>query len=420
MFSAPGKHRGVLRVDPAVVVAVTRLSRIRLLFRYGISLVVLLCQAQWAGATVLPEERADVLYHEYSGGGVTVSGPSVLVRKNTSTNTSVFYNYYVDHVSSASLDVLIGGSPYTEQRTEQSAGIDYLHGKTTTSLSYTSSVENDYKSGTLSFNLTQDFFGDLSTLSMGYTLGKDRVSARGLDYDLSKITRQNYRIGFSQIVTKNFTMSASWETITDDATELQHNGIDSGVTLNNPYRSYSYCSDDPCLSTSSRSYDQEKYPNTHTSNALAINGSYYLSYRAALHGMVKFYQDSWGVNAITYQLGYSYPLSSWLFDFRARWYNQGKADFYSDMFDYKDQYTFMARDKELASFKTIGIGVTASMEFAKGGWHWVDKGSLNLSWDHLSFSYDNFRDATAGGAPGTEPLYAFGANVYQIYVSIWY
>ena len=393
-----------------VVVGVTDL-RILSLSRFVVFLVLILSQTQLVRATVLPEERADVLYHEYTGGGVTVSGPSVLVRKNTSTNTSVFYNYYVDHVSSASLDVLIGGSPYTEQRIEQSAGIDYLHGKTVASLSYTNSVENDYKAGTLNFRLSQDFFGDLSTLTLGYTRGDDTVGKRGT-VDQSKVARQNYRVGFSQILSKNFIMGATWETITDDATTLNN----SGVTLNNPYRSYSYFDS----LTGSRGFAPEKYPNTHTSNALAINGSYFLSYRAALHGEVKLYQDSWGINATTYQLGYSYPLSNWLFDFRARWYNQGKADFYSDMFDYKDQYTFMARDKELAAFQSMGVGVTASMEFAKNGWGWIDKGSLNLSWDHLEFSYDNFRNATIAGTPGTEPLYAFGADVYQLFVSLWY
>jgi len=30
---------------------------------------------------VLPEDRADTLYHRYEGGGVTVDGPSLLVRR---------------------------------------------------------------------------------------------------------------------------------------------------------------------------------------------------------------------------------------------------------------------------------------------------------------------------------------------------
>ena len=275
-------------------------------------------------------------------------------------------------------------------------------------------MENDYKSGPLSFNLSQDFFGDLSTLTLGYTRGDDGVSKRGLSYDLAKVDRQNYRLGLSQILSKNFIMSVNWETITDDATSLNN----STVTLNNPYRSYSYFDS----VTGSRGFAPEKYPNTHTSNAIAINGSYFLSYRAALHGEVKFYQDSWGVGATTYQLGYTQPEGRWLFDFRTRWYNQGKADFYSDMFTYKDQYAFMARDKELAAFDSTGVGISASMEFAKGGWHWIDKGSLNFSWDHMQYNYKDFRNATLTSSygAGNEPIYSFGADIYQIFVSIWY
>lgn len=396
--------------DQAVAVAVTRLLRSTLAITIAAWLAILAGQA--VHATVLPEERADILYHEFSGGGVTISGPSILVRKNATTNTSVFYNYYIDHVSSASLDVLTGGSPYVENRTEQSAGVDYLHGKTKLGMSYTNSVENDYKAGTLNLKVSQDFFGDLSTLTLGYTNGKDSVSRRGLSYDLSKIDRQNYRVGLSQILSKNLVMGFNWETITDDATSL--NG--STVTLNNPYRSYSYFD----TATGNRGFAPEKYPNTRTSNALAITGSYYLSYRAALHGEIKYYQDSWGVTASMYKIGYTYPMGNWIFDFRSRWYSQDKANFYSDMFDFQDQYAFMARDRELATFDDVTVGMSASFEFAKNGWGWINKGSVNLSWDHIEFNYKDYRNTLAGGTAGTEPLYNYGANIYQFFVSIWY
>lgn len=396
-----------------LVVAVAVINSPRRLRSY-ITLVILILaigQAGFVHATVLPEERADLMFHDYDGGGVTINGPSLLVRKNASTNTSVFYNYYVDHISSASLDVKVGGSPYQEHRTEQSGGFDYVHGKTLMGMSYTNSVENDYKSNTVSFNMSQDFFGDLSTLTMGYSRGQDNVTQRGLPYDLSEITRQNYRLGFSQVLSKNFVVRANWETISDEAVSL----TSAGVTLNNPYRSYSYYQ-----TATTRGYDQEKYPATRTSNALAISGSYYLPFHAAIHGQVKLFQDSWGINATTYQLGYTYPLADWTFDFRTRWYSQSRADFYRDIFARQDEYTFMARDRELSTFQDVTIGVTASMAFAKNGWHWVDKGSLNLSWDHIEFNYKDYRNVTAGGAAGTEPLYSYGADVFQFYVSIWY
>jgi len=42
-----------------------------------------------AGAAVLPDDRADVLYHRYEGGGVTIDGPSLLVRKKFAEKYSV-------------------------------------------------------------------------------------------------------------------------------------------------------------------------------------------------------------------------------------------------------------------------------------------------------------------------------------------
>ena len=56
-------------------------------------LLVATLLASVAHATVLPEERADVMYHEYDGDGITISGPSVLVRKNFLAKVSVSANY---------------------------------------------------------------------------------------------------------------------------------------------------------------------------------------------------------------------------------------------------------------------------------------------------------------------------------------
>ena len=69
------------------------------------------------------EDRADVLYHRYQGGGITIDGPSVLVRKKFGEKFAVSANYYVDMVSSASIDVELTASPYKEERTQKSVGV---------------------------------------------------------------------------------------------------------------------------------------------------------------------------------------------------------------------------------------------------------------------------------------------------------
>jgi hypothetical protein len=52
---------------------------------------------------------------------------------------------------------------------------------------------------------------------------------------------------------------------------------------------------------------------------------------------------------------------------------------------------------------------------------WISKGTLNLSWDHLRFNYDDFRDLRVQvRVPGTEPLYVLNADVMQFFLSIWF
>ena len=76
-------------------------------------------------AGVLPEDRADALYHSYDGGGVEVDGPSILVRKGDGKRFSFSGNYYVDNITAASVDVVTQGSKYDEDRTQWSGSIDY-------------------------------------------------------------------------------------------------------------------------------------------------------------------------------------------------------------------------------------------------------------------------------------------------------
>ena len=74
-----------------------------------------------ADAGVLPDDRADILYHRYDGGGLVVDGPSVLVRKKFGDHFSMAYNYYEDMISSASIDVCSVVSTPTSSRSRASA-----------------------------------------------------------------------------------------------------------------------------------------------------------------------------------------------------------------------------------------------------------------------------------------------------------
>jgi hypothetical protein len=366
-----------------------------------------------ASAGVLPEDRADVLYHRYDGGGVTIHGPSVLVRKKIAEKYAVSANYYMDMVTSASIDVEVSGaSEYKEERDQWSVGFEYLRGKTTYSLNFTNSEENDYQAETTSFGISQNLFGDLTTISMGFSKGADTVRRRDTITDqidptfAEDIDRWSYRVGVSQILTKSLIATLGLEVITDEG------------YLNNPYRSFRY--KDPEDPTNYR-LATEIYPRTRTSNAIAINAKYYLPYRAALGGGYRFFTDTWGIRANTFELGYTHPWGPWIFDASYRFYDQGHADFYSDLFDRIDQQNFMGRDKELSTFASNTLHLSATYDFIRDGWRFLKKGSVTFSYDRIQFDYDDFRDARDTTlVAGQEPLYSFGANVIQLFVSVWF
>jgi hypothetical protein len=376
---------------PAVAVAAIRRWAL-------IAGILLLCGAS-ASAGVLPEDRADVLFHSYDGGGVTIEGPSVLVRKQFAKKFSASANYYVDKVSSASIDVVTTASPYTEERKQVSLGLDYLRDRWLMSIGLSNSEENDYSADTFNFNISQDMFGDLTTVSL--------VGRRGDPTFAQEVESQHYRLGLSQILTKNLLLGVSLETITDEG------------FLNNPYRSVRFVD---LTSPRGYSYEPEIYPRTRTSDAGSVRVRYYLPYRAALYAEYRSYTDTWAIKSSTAEIGYTHPLESgWIFDAKLRTYSQDKADFFSDLFPASQYQNFMARDKELSTFTSQGVRFGMSYDIVRGGWHFVERGTLNLVYDHLRFDYDDFRDLTGSGAvAGQEPLYGFDADVVQAFVSFWF
>jgi len=368
------------------------------------ALLLLLPATALAG--VLPEDRADLMYHYYDGGGVTIDGPSLLVRKKFAEKYAVSANYYVDMVSSASIDVITTASPYSEERTQYGVGFEYLRGKVTYSASFSNSTENDYTADTASFSIAQDMFGDLTTVALLFSIGKDDVTRRGDPVFADEIDRRIYGVDVTQVATKNLVLGFSFETIAEEG------------FLNNPYRQVRYV--DP-VDPRGYAYEFERYPRTRTGNAFALRGRWYLPYRAALQGDYRFYNDTWEIVSHTAEVSYTHPLGERLtFDVHYRFYKQDAAEFYSDLFPRENFQNFLARDKELASLTSHTLGFGVAWEF-RSPLEFFDKTSVNFKYDRILFRYDDFRDLrTTGVAPGTEPLYEFDANVVRLFVSGWF
>jgi hypothetical protein len=366
-------------------------------------------------AGVLPEDEMDAMYHRYEGGGVTVQGPSVLIRKKIGDNFSASYNYYVDMISSASIDVLLTASPYKETRTQHSVSLDYQHGKTTYSASYIHSREPDYIADTSVFSLSQDMFGDLTNVTLSYSRGWDRVyrdvTAGVNDPTFAqRVDHRSYGVGITQVLTRNMILSLNFQTLTDQG------------YLQSPYRVALFV--DPTTKTGFN-FEAQVYPGTHTSNAVSGDLKYYLPYRAAIDGSYRFYTDTWGIVAHTAQLGYTHPWHHWIFDGTFRYYKQNAADFYGDLFPRLDSQNFIARDRELAAFTSYTVGVGASYEFQVPRAPWIQKSSLNLQYNRLMIDYSDFHAIyknTMIGPDGVDalPLYRLDANIIQLFYSLYF
>jgi len=405
-------------------VGVTKTNPLR-----GLFIFASLCWAPHLLAAVLPEDRADILYHNYDGDDSTFDGPSILVRKQFRETISVWGNYYVDMNSAASIDVVTQGSPYEEERTESSAGLDYLHDKTIISASVKNSSENDYEADSYSFGISQDFFGDLSTLSMNYSKGDDEVyqnirDGSGKDDIIGRnfqgfATHQRFGIGWTQILTRNWIMSLNAEA-----------SVDEGF-LRNPYRSVRFiAAQDGDNITQGR--QPENYPTTRNSEAYAVKSMYYMPWRGALKMEYRTFDDSWDIDASNYEIRYTHPFGEdWVVDFRYRFYEQTQASFYSDLFNFRDEFLFMASDKELSTFDNTAIGFGVTYELKKEWIGWFDRATVNFFFDHLNYQYENFSDkklslpgsGSGGGAafsPGSEPQFDFDAQIFRIFFSVWY
>jgi len=357
---------------------------------------------------VLPDERAEVLYHRYGGGGVTIDGPSILVRKKAGKSLSFVGNYYVDMISSASIDVITTASPYTEERTQWSMGMDYLHGNTTMRVNYTTSEESDFDAETVSFSVSQDMFGDLTTLTLSYALGDDLVRKSDDPTFEEPLDRQIYGVGITQILTKNLISSVNFETITEEG------------YLNNPYRSVRYFDPDSELGYS---FEGELYPNTRTSVAVGMRLRYFLPYRAAIEGEYRFFTDSWDIDSNTVALSYIHPWNEWTFTGKFRYHDQTGAHFYRDLFGSSEETNFRGRDKELSEMTSYTLMMQAAYEFLRddgNDWGFIKRGKVTASLNMLHVDYHDFSDLTAGQPVGEEPLYDLDANVFQLYFSFFY
>ncbi|MDQ2927524.1 MAG: DUF3570 domain-containing protein [Pseudomonadota bacterium] len=360
----------------------------RLLALFG-SLLAGLLTPHLARAVTLPADQAEALIHSYSGGGVNAIGPALLVRKSLFDKVSIAGTYYVDSVSNASIDVVTTASKYHEVRTEYGLSADYVYRDAQITLSGLTSHEPDYVANTGSIDVTQEVFGGMTNVALGFTRGSDTVLKHNSPEFRDQATHWQYRLGATQILTPRWLLSVNGEALSDDG------------YLGSPYRDARVFG----------AFVPERNPRTRSARALKFRLVGDLGWRNAMHAEYRYYRDTWAIRSHTAELGYSqYIGQSWLADFFGRYYTQSKALFYFD--NAPTDTTYVSRNRQLSDFNDEGLGAKLSYTVRKVPGRYDVK--LNATYEYTRFKFKDFTDVRTGN------LYGYNASVVQLFVSATY
>jgi hypothetical protein len=339
-----------------------------------------------AQAVSLPEDRAEGMVHVYEGGGVTASGPALLVRKSLADKVSLSASYYVDAVSNASIDVVTTASPFRERRNAYDLGVDYAVRDSLISLSTSHSTEPDYTATSVSLDVSQEMFGGMTTVNLGFTRGADQVGKHATPTFSDEAKHWQYRLGLTQVLSPRWLLSGNVEAISD-----------SGF-LGSPYR----------VARVFGAAVPERNPRTRSSRAVKFRTIGDLGSRDALRAEYRYFWDNWDIRAHTIEAGYSrYVGEPWLADGFVRFNRQSKALFYSD--NATAETTYISRNRQLSTFNSFGLGGKLSYVYQRVPGKYEIK--LNGGYELMRFKYSDFTDLRTGGA------YAFTAHILQLYVS---
>lgn len=344
-----------------------------------------LIAAGHAQAVELPENRADLMYHLYDGGGVQASGPALLVRKSLLNKVSLSASYYADIVSNASIDVVTTASPYDETRNEYGFGVDYAVRDALITLAGSHSKEPDYVADAFSLDVAQEVFSGMTSVSLGYTYGSDDVGKRDVGFfDHAKHWR--YRLGLTQILTPSWLASANFEIVSDDG------------FLGNPYRS-------------ARVFGAavpERVPRTRTSRAVKFRVIGEVAPAWSVHGEYRYFWDNWDIAAHTFDLGLSRRLGDqWLVDAYARGYRQDGALFYFD--NATSESLYVTRNRQLSTYNSVALGAKATYTWKRVPGQYEIR--LHGALEFTKTDYSDFTDLR-NGSP-----YSYSATVAQVFVS---
>lgn len=307
------------------------------------------------------------------GGGslnTTVFTPSVNASVDVADPVTISAGWEADVVSGASVavvdapvadvDAISSATKYSDFRQVARGAVTVRGSHTSITAGYGYGFENDYRSHTIELRARAELFERNTALELSYARGFDSVcnlrTPRAQDpvergrmpnadgcFDDSAPNRQSeslslhtFQGAWTQAWTPTFTTQFT-------VTAQVLNGFQA-----NPYRGVWL----------GRSSAQEFHPENRARFAAGIGGRLWFEPTSGVfNGFVRVYRDTWGIESITGELGYTQHIGEDLrVSARGRYYNQTGAGFYSDDYASFLRGQYFTGDRELSPFSTLTAG----------------------------------------------------------------
>jgi Protein of unknown function (DUF3570) len=282
--------------------------------------------------------------------GITVIHPQVDVSSPLGGGLAISAGWEADAVSGATpavfgphtgVDAITAATEFHDFRQQAHGGFSYNRPDAGIGASYAYGWEHDYRSHSVSVNTRDDLYDHNFTLAVSYTHNWDSVcdanndmAATVLQLEPLTSSAHCFKSGFADVVTQPLRIDAvepslSW-------TMTPRLVVQAGGTIqildgfqSNPYRAV--------LVGSQRQEPQEHEPQYRQRYAVFARAAYaFPQWRASGLGMVRLYQDSWAMQAVTGDLVVNkYITSVMLLSLRGRYHIQSGASFYRDGAGYR-------------------------------------------------------------------------------------
>ena len=282
--------------------------------------------------------------------------PTIIVNVPLDTVTNLNVNFGMDFYSSASTDKIdfnVSSASKSDLRTHLNVGISRRNNarRTIKSVTVGGSTEYDYQSISLGINWSQESTDGNRELSLGALAFFDSwsliypVELRGNGELLSTKKRQSYSISatLSQVINRRVQAALSTDVV-----------YQTGLLSTPFHRVYFKDRETP---------DIERLPDTRFKYPLGLRLNYYTSDYLTLRFFYRFYTDSWGMTANTFELETPVKVGPF-FSFYPfyRYHTQTAVEYFAPIKEHLSTQTYYTSDFDLSGLNShkVGLGVRYS------------------------------------------------------------